>query len=326
MTSLTEQCLASINRIDTLYGESDQSITKTIAELCDKCDIMFNLSNNEIVLENWWEQKPDESKLVTFFLFIPRLFRQIIQYLKDIFEKIRYKLMNPVQKELWDMLKTPEVERFNKYMNDPDHIRAIADDNGNIEINYCTRLRSATNVMKYLDESRDIFQRMGDIQRDRWMQTNEFSMVSVELLGKNTSEFSEMILPAPTWISERELFVDQFGYNPDDRDAFRNYLNQLSSKIDSVKKEVDAILKQAGEMHGAQVGLTGSPMNVSTHNDINFMQIQERFKEMQKNFIELGKEVDYLYGLNRKKIYALEKLDEDLIKTSLIADGKLKVF
>ena len=135
-----------------------------------------------------------------------------------------------------------------------------------------------------------------------------------------------MILPAPTWISERELFVDQFGYNPDDRDAFRNYLNQLSSKIDSVKKEVDAILKQAGEMHGAQVGLTGSPMNVSTHNDINFMQIQERFKEMQKNFIELGKEVDYLYGLNRKKIYALEKLDEDLIKTSLIADGKLKVF
>jgi hypothetical protein len=67
-------------------------------------------------------------------------------------------------------------------------------------------------------------------------------------------------------------------------------------------------------------------MNVSTHKDINFMQIQERFKEMQKNFIELGKEVDYLYGLNRKKIYALEKLDEDLIKTKLIADGKLRAF
>ena len=328
MTSLTEQCLASINRINTLYGESNRSVAKTIEEFCDKCDIMLSLSNNEIVLENWWEKKPDESKITSFFLFIPRLFHQIFQYLKDIFEKIRYKLMSPMQKELWDMLKTTNAERFNQYVEDTEHIRGFAVDKHNygfqISVYYLTRLRSASVVMQYLDTSRGIFQALADVLKNQYMEPNQFNTLSTELLKLNTSDFSEMLAPAPEWMSEAELFGDVPGFDPFNQEAFRFYLKGLSDKVTAARKEVDSILTNAGPIKDAESAVTGYGVSPSTHNDIDYMQIQNHFRDMQKNFVELGKEIDFLFGLNRKKMYAFEKLAEDEVKTELTAKGALK--
>lgn len=122
MISLTNECIASINKIDDCILEAQIEVGHSMLGAYIKHSKLMMEQSEYIQEANsfWTPQREDgESIFKTIFLFIPRLIVALFQGLKNKWREIKFKFMTPDQKELVRISELSYAERLVEIIDDP---------------------------------------------------------------------------------------------------------------------------------------------------------------------------------------------------------------
>lgn len=159
MTSLSNECLNSINNINPLISNKEKAVTNAVSEAYDKFFDMIEYNPN-LVMEGFLDSIPDreagEDIFKTIFYFLPRLLKAIVNMLTNLWTSIRHFMMTPEQKALFELAQKTAADRLMSYISS-DIFKA--EDNGDETLLYIkTRLRGYELIMSYLDQSKQLFE------------------------------------------------------------------------------------------------------------------------------------------------------------------------
>lgn len=296
--SLTEQCIQSINSIQTEIDNAQVAIGAAMSEAYAKHSELIQMGAECIMEGDFWtpNKEDGESIFKTIFLFIPRLIYNLVQLIKNKFNDLKLKAMSPELREWVRFHNLSGGEQLVETVNDPDFIGTPNKEDKSkeaVEMDFfiMTYIKDFKAIYDYYDKMLQCFQLYEDCMKSNPTDCSAaFTGVDVALDELNHKDFDEVFA--------RHKIAQPYENCSAFRKAIENIKTKSIVRLDQIAKSMREIQDWYEKLDASGRKTASDEVKARAREFIK--SVKDRYKMIQDTSTKIIDEIDRLIHLEFK--------------------------